>query len=258
MKTYIALILANLNSSMTHRTSFFLRVFMMFINNIIFFSLWFLLYSNVEEINGWNLKEVMMLYGILYFSFGFNSLLFHGFTRIPELVRTGALDVYLLRPKNVLFQIITSKCEPFGFGDIFTGIIHFLLSGVLISNSNILLFYFILGGMLIELSLSIIFFSIAFWIEHSDDISSKLYESMLSLSMYPDSIYKGVTKIIVFTIFPVVFLGAIPIRLLQEPTILFLIWYHLVAIVLVSLAVTIFYRGLKRYESGNLFSVFGN
>ena len=75
---------------------------------------------------------------------------------------------------------------------------------------------------------------------------------MTHLATYPDGIFKGITKILLFTLIPVGIVNYIPVRLLSQFNLQLFLIVILVTISFVLLAFVIFNKGLKRYSSSNL------
>ena len=75
---------------------------------------------------------------------------------------------------------------------------------------------------------------------------------MTNLATYPDGIFKGVTKLFIFTIIPVGIVNYLPIKILTEFNIYLFLLVLTVSIIFISLAFLTFYKGLKRYSSSNL------
>ena len=75
---------------------------------------------------------------------------------------------------------------------------------------------------------------------------------MTTFSTYPEGIFKGLIKILLYTIIPIGFVNYLPIRLVTKFNIVGFIVVILFTIVMISLAFIIFYKGLKRYSSSNL------
>ncbi len=75
---------------------------------------------------------------------------------------------------------------------------------------------------------------------------------MTTFATYPEGIFKGIVKIILFTILPIGFVNYIPVRILSSFDInLFIITIGITALFIV-IAFVIFYKGFKRYSSSNL------
>ena len=75
---------------------------------------------------------------------------------------------------------------------------------------------------------------------------------MTNFATYPDGIFKGIVKGLLFTIIPIGFTNYIPINLIIEFKFWLFILVLIVTISLIALAFIIFYKGLKRYSSSNL------
>lgn len=104
-------------------------------------------------------------------------------------------------------------------------------------------------------AVSVIFNSLSFWFSNSEMVSEVGNSLMVNFATYPDGIFKGVTKWILFTIIPVGISNYIPVKVLIEFNPYLLMINFGVCLLLVDLAFIVFYRGLKRYSSSNLMSV---
>lgn len=77
-------------------------------------------------------------------------------------------------------------------------------------------------------------------------------EFIISFSIYPEGIFNNVIKTILYTVLPVAFIVYIPARVLVQFSIVHLACILGMAVLWITIAYTVFYRGLKKYESGNL------
>ena len=111
---------------------------------------------------------------------------------------------------------------------------------------------FAITGSLILTSIAIILGSLSFWINKSDFIADTGNNLMTQFATYPDGIFKGVVKVLLYTLIPVGLTVYIPVSVIGKfNTYLFLLVIG-VTVLLVSLSFLIFYKGLKRYSSSNL------
>ena len=60
----------NLMSAMAYRGAFFLQVFGMVLNDAMLLFFWWVLFSRLPTLQGWDLAGVMTLYGVVAFGFG--------------------------------------------------------------------------------------------------------------------------------------------------------------------------------------------
>ena len=85
-----------------------------------------------------------------------------------------------------------------------------------------------------------------------DVVADTVNNMMLNFATYPDGIFKGLAKILLYTLIPVGIVNYIPVKIMTEFNLnLFLITIG-VTTLLIALAFIIFYKGLKRYSSSNL------
>ena len=147
---------------------------------------------------------------------------------------------------------INKKKITLSVGFIIT-LIVILICGISFPNFILFIVTSICGGLIIT-SVSIIFSSLSFWLNKSDMITDVMNHLMINFATYPDGIFKGIIKIMLFTIVPVGITTFIPVRLLTEFNIYLFLVVILVTILFVVSAFYIFNKGLKRYSSSNLMS----
>ncbi|XMB67320.1 ABC-2 family transporter protein [Mycoplasmatota bacterium zrk1] len=244
----------NILKVMEYRVSFIFQVFGMILNNGSFIIQWIILYSIKDNFDGYLFEDIMKLWAVAAGSFGINRVLFGNSIWISNLITTGKLDTYLVQPKNVLLNVITSRSSAGAIGDIIYG--YIVIAIIKPDLLYILLYSFlILIGGLIHTAAIIVYQSLAFWIGRADSIAVALEQAMLMPSTYPEGLFNGIIKTILFTAIPVGFVVYMPVRILR------LFEFKMVAILLIValssalLASLVFYRGLRRYSSSNLMIV---
>jgi len=148
---------------------------------------------------------------------------------------------------------LVSKIDWFDLGDLLFGLV---LAFIFLPLYKLPLFFILLiPCILIILSFGIIVGSLSFYIGNSQSLSDSLYGAIIAFSSYPASIYSGIAKFIVFFIIPAGFITTVPVILLKSFD---WIWFGLLyafAVAILLLAIYVFYKGLKKYESGNLIGV---
>ena len=103
-------------------------------------------------------------------------------------------------------------------------------------------------------AITVILSSLSFWLNKSDIIAETGISMMTHFATYPDGIFKGITKILLYPIIPVGIINYIPVKLLIEFDIRLFLLVMLATVVLTTLAFLVFNKGLKRYSSSNLMS----
>jgi len=243
----------NLASQMEYRTSFFVQIFGMVINNATFIFFWHLAFDATGTyIAGYTFKDVMFIWAVTSSAFGLAQILFNNVHRISQLIITGELDTYLLQPVPVLPNILGARTQVSAWGDMLYGIV--LLSIVWGFSWNVWLIFalsIILGGLLFT-AINVITHTLTFYLGNASMITSTVFEFMITFSIYPEGIFQGFVRLLIFSILPAAFITHIPLRLVGNFNVsTFAIWIGF-TIVFLAIACIFFNRGLKKYESGNL------
>ncbi len=243
----------NLTKEMENRVAFIMQVVGMMLNNGIMLFQWVILFSLKESIGGLGFKEIMLLWGLASSTFGFSHVLFLNTTYISSYITGGKLDAYLVQPKNILVNVACSRMSVSALGDILYGILLALFawkSGL----TFFLFFFFTVTGGIILAAFYTISGSLAFFILNSDDLTASMNMISVTFSTYPEGLFSGVVRWLLFTLIPVGFSVYIPIRVLQSFD-----WTLFLAVIgfmllLVGLAALIFRKGLQRYSSSSSMS----
>lgn len=256
VKSHISLIFAyikiNLSASMEYRTSFILQVVGMFLNNFAFAVFWWLLLDKVGQIGGYGFKDVMLLWAIASTAFGIAVTFFGNLMRLVDIIIKGELDSYLLQPKNVLINVLMSKSQVSGWGDMLYGMI--LICILFPFNFPVYGLFIILSllSALLFVSVGVSAASCTFFFGQFKSVADWVFDFMISFSIYPEIIYKGFIRFLLFTVLPAGFFTMIPARLINHFSLLTFIYFLGIVLLWVILSVTFFRFGIKHYESGNL------
>lgn len=243
----------NLTKAMENRISFIVQVLFMMLNNATFIIQWVILFQIKDNIGGYSFQDVLVLWGLSSSSFGISHVFFYNVISLPELITNGKLDVYLTQPKNVLVNLAVSNMETSAIGDLLYGYVVVMIVRPGISTFLLFTLFAILGGILLT-SFLIIVGSFTFWMKKGDVLSHQLFSLMVNFATYPEGIFKGVARMILFTILPVGFMVYIPVRILSEFNIVLCFIVIAFTVMITLLAFLIFHIGLKRYSSSNLMS----
>jgi ABC-2 type transport system permease protein len=245
-------LLLNLKAGMEYRVSFFTQVFGMMLNNISFIFIWsFILMRVGGDVNGYGFSEIMMLWSITAVGFGLTDALFGNVFGLSRLIYQGDLDTFLLQPKPVLFQVLISRSSISGWGDVLYGLMLFLFTQELALLNLLLFAFFSILSSLGFAAVAVVYNSLSFWFGKAEEPAALVQEAMLSTSLYPPSIFRQAVKLVLMSAIPSFWFIIFPARLVVSfDAGLFFTVLALDAI-LMSIAVIVFYLGLKKYESGN-------
>ena len=116
----------------------------------------------------------------------------------------------------------------------------------------------IVAGALVFVASGIVFFSLAFWLGKVETLARQLWELLITFSLYPGAAVRRRAAAVLFTLIPAGWVGYVPARVARRgvrraPLLLL----TAAAVVYVTLALTVFRIGLRRYASGSRFGTFG-
>jgi ABC-2 type transport system permease protein len=245
----------NLASAMEYRASFISQALGMLINNGIYFLFWLIYFDRFEEIRGYRISEIYLLFAVVAGGFGLAFALCGNARNIPAIVAQGRLDYYLALPRPVLPHVLMSRLEISTIGDISFAVLAFLFAGQF-SLLDILLFLIVsILTAIVFVSFSTLLGSLAFYLGNAQQLSGQAINALITFALYPTGLFKGWLKFVLLTIVPATFVGAVPVELITTHRWETLVQLALFALALATAATLVFYTGLRRYESGSALNV---
>lgn len=242
---------ANLLSAMEYRTSFVLQVAGMALNNAVFMLFWVIFFERFENVGGWGMLDLVRLYGVVAMAFGIGVTLFGNVLVLSDVISGGGLDHHLSLPRPVLLSALASRSRISGIGDILTGIVCFGIAGEP-SAAGILRFALaVTVSAAIFLAFLVAVQSLAFWMGGATMLNRTAINAIITFSTYPLTLFDGTAKLVLLTIIPAGVMGTVSAEFVHAFT-----WSDLgallgAALAALAIALWIFHRGLRRYESGS-------
>ncbi|HWP45838.1 MAG TPA: ABC-2 family transporter protein [Candidatus Limnocylindrales bacterium] len=255
LKLFLAYLKINLNSHLEYRFNVVLDFFANLVEVSIYIFFWRLFFTVTQDINGWKFEQLVSLVAFNSLIYGLVDVGIGGMIwNINEYIREGRIDFYLTLPKNVLAHLLISGTSVNRIGRLLVGLGYYLLFVPVNFYSLTLLVIGSLLGATVFLSWLIIFHSLTFWLGQSTLVWESL-ASLLEFARKPADIFQGIIRLTLYTILPAAFLGTVPVQMLYGFSPWRLLYFGLFAFGSLLGAIGIFYRGLRRYESGNLITV---
>jgi len=236
---------------MEFRAAFFTQVIFMMINNGVYFLFWVMYFDKFNEVRGWDLRAMSLLFGIAATSWGIGSFFFGNFISLAEVIVGGRLDYYLSLPRPVLLHVLASKSIGSGMGDLIYGVGSFILSGYFTFDGTLRFLLSVTAGVCIFIGFLVIVQSLSFWLGNTVALSQFALSALLTFSLYPSAFFDATTKFILLTLLPAALIGTIPAEFVREFS-----WQSAIqmvsgSLIFLLLSIFIFRLGLKRYESGS-------
>lgn len=242
----------NMSAVMEYRVSFLIQCFGMMLNNSAFIFFWWILFTNVPTIGGYTFRDEMLLWALTSSSFGLCFVAFGNVSQITKMILNGELDTYLLQPKDPIVNILCSRTIVSAWGDTLYGVIMFFLIRGFDIKGFLLFLLFIIVGALILASVLVTFHALSFYTGNTEGLTQLVVEFLISFGIYPEGIFNQGVKYILYTIIPTAFIVYIPAGVIKQFSAVMLLEVLGIAVLWIAVAYAMFYKGLKRYESGNL------
>lgn len=241
----------NIMREMVNKVTFLTNVGFMVLNNATFLVQWMILLRMRGDVGGYTMREIMLLWGFMAASFGLSHILFARAFSLSDLIIKGKLDSFLVQPKNVLVSVLTSATDSSAIGDFLygTALVCACKPGV---GGFFLFLLLVVTGTVIFTAFAVLLGSLSFWFVRMDMLQNQIVMGIVSFGTYPDGIFKGASRFFLYFIIPVGMAVWHPVHLMVsfDAGMFFTVAGY--ACVLLALAVAVFYRGLRRYASGNL------
>ena len=255
MKLYFKALSLHLKSELEYRMSF---IFSFLSQIFVFFSYYFViiaLFTKFDNIKGFTMYEVLLCFSIIQFGFAFNEVFARGVDRFDDLIIQGNFDRLLLRPKNILLQVLCSNSDFIKLSRIIQALIIMIIALV---NLNVkLTFIKIITLILMLISAIVIFFSIfllaaayCFITVQGLEVRNVFTDGGKQMAQYPIGIFnKGFIFFFTFII-PYGFVNYYPLLFFigKKDNILYAFSPLIVLIYLIP-CILIFNLGIKKYTS---------
>ena len=99
----------NLMSAMAYRGAFLLQAFGMALNDTMLLFFWWMLFTKLPQLRGWDLSQVATLYGVTAVGFGGATIVCGNAFRVAQVITSGDLDYYLVLPADPLLHLLVSR-----------------------------------------------------------------------------------------------------------------------------------------------------
>jgi ABC-2 type transport system permease protein len=248
----------NINAQLEYRGAFYSQVVAMFINDGAWVVFWQLFFTRFPVLHGWSLKDVLSLWAITTAGYGIAyGLMGNAHRRLAPAIAQGELDLWLLHPRAVLPHLLLGSTIPSAWGDgLFGFVIYFCF--VRPDAGHVLMFVALsLVVAVVFVGLGVAAGSLSFYIGNANAISDQWRDASITFSTYPPTLFQGKVKLLLYTAIPAGFISYLPVEALRSMSIADLIAAMAGAVSVLAIGVSMFYFGLRRYESGNLISFNG-
>ncbi len=246
-RVWISVVNKSLSKSMSNQFEFASKLVRMVLIVALQILLVQSLYAGTEYVKGWSMSEYYLLLGtfnfVNYLSWGIFNI---NFWRIEEKILKGEFDFLLLLPTGSIFSASMSE---FFLDDAIGSLSGVVLIGYyLVTNPASITLSSVVGYLVAILIGFIVWFCIHLAVAAVNFLSVKnglmeLIKSLTRLGSFPIDIFSEVVRYVLYSIFPVAFIAAVPSRILSGA----FDWSYIVLGFLVSLILLIISRSFWHY-----------
>ncbi len=255
LRLYVHYLSIAVRSAMQYKTSFFLSILGQFLVSFnVFLGIYFM-FRRFSQVGNFSYLEVLICFSIVLLEFSFAEMWARGFDTFSQTVRSGSFDRILVRPQNLVLQVLGSRFELTRLGRIVQAIVLFVYaarSGTIVWTpaKALTVIFMIIGGACLFSGLFLIYAALCFFTLDGLEFINIVTDGAKEYGRYPFNIYGK--KVLLFTTF------IIPYALVQYYPLLYLLdrkreWYYILVpllAVLFLLPCRLLWRfGVRHYQS---------
>lgn len=240
---------------MQYKASFFMTALGQFLISFTTFIGMYFMLSRFNSVKGFSLSEILICFSIVLMAFSITECFARGFDVFPRLIRSGDLDRIIVRPRGIVFQVLTSNMEFSRVGRLLQAVVMLACAipacDVQWTWDKVLtLALMLFGGVAVFTALFILYAGISFFTIEGLEFMNIFTDGSREFGKYPLSVYgEGMLKIYTFVV---------PIALFQYYPFLYLVgrsdnlWYAFLPLLAVLFIIPcyLFFRfGLRKYKS---------
>lgn len=222
LATYYQYWRINLLTMIEYRANFFMWLaFTIVYHGTAIGALWVTL-RQFPSMNGWDFRQMAFLYALWMMGHEFHNTFFFNVVSVPDYVREGRFDRFLVRPQDTLFQVLTVPSQ-LSFDGLVLAVTTFVIatrySGAAVDWAFVLFVpLVVVGGALIDLGISLAVATISFWFVRVDTLRWVIMSLEQEFTRYPISIYTRSVRVILAFVFPFAFMNYFPATFLLHKT----------------------------------------
>ena len=245
----------NLKSQMQYKLSFFLTALAQCVVSFATFLGLYFMFARFNSVDGFTYEQTLICFASVLISFSIAEMFGRGFDVFPRMIGNGEFDRVLVRPRNVIFQVLASKMEFTRLGRLIQAVAVLCYAipncGVVWTpDKAAVLFLMVVCGAVVFFSLFIVYASFTFFTIEGLEFMNILTDGGREFGRYPYAIYgRWVLRFLTFVV---------PLALFQYYPLLYLLGvesgaFHSLAPLLGLLFAlpcrAFFAYGLKKYIS---------
>jgi ABC-2 type transport system permease protein len=260
LAVYRRLLAARVRADLQYRASFFLFLAAQMLVSFLDLAVIFVLFSQVDNIAGWSVGEVALLYALAGIGFGIGDLFVSEVELASRHIKAGTFDLFLIRPAGALLQLCAAEFAPRRLGRSIQPLVVLViaLGRVDIAWTPLKVAVVpvtVLSGAVIFGSIWVITSSLSFWTVDTQEVANSFTYGGVTLSEYPIDVFGTWLRRLVVFVVPLAFTSYFPSAYLLDKPVPFglssnlALLSPLVAAALALVARAVWQMAIRHYRS---------
>lgn len=212
----------NLLTMIEYRANFIMWFFFTIVYHGVALAALYVTMRQFPSMNGWDFRQMFFLYALWMAGHETHNSLFFTIVSVPEYIREGRFDRFLVRPLDTLFQVLTVPQQIVPDGLVLAVITlgaATAAAGVRVDATFALLIVpIVLGAAMIDLGISLAVATISFWFVRVDTLRWVVMSLEQDFTRYPISIYTRGVRIVLSFVLPFAFMNYFPATYFLQKT----------------------------------------
>ena len=173
-------------------------------------------FSNVSVLADLDLRTAVLVYAIATLGFGLANAVVGPLDTVPQFIRSGTLEVFLVRPQSVLAQIVTSEVQLRRVGAPLVGAVLLAVAVVITpvhwTPARVALVAVApLAGAVIFGSLFVVAGALQFWLVDAAEVTNAFTYGGDYAAQFSSGVFPGPLRLLLVTAVPVSFAAYLPV-----------------------------------------------
>lgn len=255
MGLYLKYFSMHLKAELEYKKAFIIALISKMATSVFSFISIIFLFDKFGNIDGYTFENILICFSISYLGFSTAECFFRAFDHFDKMISNGEFDRMLVRPKNIILQVLGAEIEFNRVSRTLVALTIFI--GVLIREPELLrpdrlltLILMMIGTIVIYAGLFILKAGITFFTTQSLEIMNIFTDGARDLAQYPLSIYQEWVKNFFTYILPLALVNYFPLLyVIGKSDNKFYIILPIVAMLFVIPCYMVWKIGLKKYKS---------
>jgi ABC-2 type transport system permease protein len=213
--TYLTLLGSRVRAQLSYRTSFAFDVLANVGTGVSELATVYVLFANVDALGGLDVWQAGLVFAIANLGFALADLVVGQLDRMPQHIRTGTLDAFLLRPVSLLGQLVTGDVALRRLGRAAVAVVVLAVAvpraGIDWSPARVwLLVSAPVSGAAVFAALFVLAGALQFWlVEGSETVNAFTYGGSFAAA-YPGSVFATGLRLLLTYVLPAGFVAYLP------------------------------------------------